>query len=346
MARHRFGASTASWVVQPRDPVGDDFTVLFRPNQVFTAWDALSGGNQYPDLVDPETSEPISSVTSDPEFGFLPEFDGPDDVWILAMDPSSDGTSGQRYWLVTHDLWLSLRDHLTGDDPHGSNAYTDTQITNVVRTDAANVIVNDADQTWLDLQVNAAQVADLAVFRDAAGQRVTFLNEVGELRVIAASPSTVPYRVKQRDGTQTGNLSEWTQVDNTVLARVTADGRGRFPNLGPRFVFSIDGAVSVGSGQHRVYNDTGVDLEIRAVRASVGTAPTGADLIVDVNRTGTTIFSTQANRPTIAATANTSGKITNPDVTSLPDGDYLTVDVDQVGSTEPGQDLTIQVLAW
>jgi hypothetical protein len=53
----------------------------------------------------------------------------------------------------------------------------------------------------------------------------------------------------------------------------------------------------------RVYNDTGEDLTVTGVRASVGTAPTGATLIVDVNLAGTTIFTTQASRPAIAISA-------------------------------------------
>lgn len=98
-----------------------------------------------------------------------------------------------------------------------------------------------------------------------------------------------------------------------------------------------------GTGATRLYNDTGVTLTISSVRASVGTAPTGATLIVDVNKNGTTIFTTQANRPAIAISGNTATG--TPDVTSWASGDYLTVDVDQVGSTVAGSDLTVVVIA-
>jgi hypothetical protein len=60
---------------------------------------------------------------------------------------------------------------------------------------------------------------------------------------------------------------------------------------------TVDGIFS---GALRVYNDTGEDLTVTGVRASVDTAPTGATLIVDVNLAGTTIFTTQASRPAIA----------------------------------------------
>jgi hypothetical protein len=66
-------------------------------------------------------------------------------------------------------------------------------------------------------------------------------------------------------------------------------------------------------------------------------------LIVDVNVSGATIFTTQGNRPTIAAAGNTSGKITNMNITTVASGAYLTIDVDQVGSTTPGNDLAVQI---
>jgi hypothetical protein len=82
---------------------------------------------------------------------------------------------------------------------------------------------------------------------------------------------------------------------------------------------------------------------ILSCRASVGTPPTGTSLIVDVNKNGTTIFTTQANRPTIAVSGSTSGAVTNMNIATLSAGDYLTVDVDQIGSTVPGADLTVTV---
>jgi hypothetical protein len=66
-------------------------------------------------------------------------------------------------------------------------------------------------------------------------------------------------------------------------------------------------------------------------------------LIVDVNKAGTTIFTTQANRPTIAigATDDDSG---TPEVTALTEGDVVSIDIDQVGSTVAGADLTVEVV--
>lgn len=107
--------------------------------------------------------------------------------------------------------------------------------------------------------------------------------------------------------------------------------------------YSYLGPLATGPGTFRLYNDSGAAWTIVGVRASLGTAPTGSSVIVDVNKNGTSIFTTQANRPMIAVGANTSGKVTNMDVTTVATNEYLTVDIDQVGSTVPGTDLIIQV---
>jgi hypothetical protein len=84
------------------------------------------------------------------------------------------------------------------------------------------------------------------------------------------------------------------------------------------------------------------DLIIGKVRASCGAAPTGSQLIVDVNVNGTTVYGDQAHRPAIAAGALTAVGGA-PTTAGLSAGDYLTVDIDQVGSDTPGAALIVQI---
>lgn len=84
---------------------------------------------------------------------------------------------------------------------------------------------------------------------------------------------------------------------------------------------------------------------VEGVRAYVDEAPTGGPVEIDVNIGGVTIFTNQANRPTIAAGGQDSGFVTNMDVSILTPGDKLTVDVDLVGPTTPGAWLTVTVWA-
>jgi hypothetical protein len=107
--------------------------------------------------------------------------------------------------------------------------------------------------------------------------------------------------------------------------------------------FAVTGTLAVGTDKAPTLLAP-CSLTITKVKLVVKTAPTGADLIVDVNKNGTTIFTTQANRPKVTA-GNTTGDSVAPDVTSLSEGDKLTVDVDQVGSTVAGADLTLEVVA-
>lgn len=82
---------------------------------------------------------------------------------------------------------------------------------------------------------------------------------------------------------------------------------------------------------------------ILGVTAAVNTAPVGASIIADVKKNGTTIFTTTGNRPTIAAGTNATTTEPTPDVTTIAAGDYITVDIAQVGSTTAGSDLTVIV---
>ena len=106
-------------------------------------------------------------------------------------------------------------------------------------------------------------------------------------------------------------------------------------------VFTIPGVLTTGAKQVRYYCETA--RVIRNVVVSVSTAPTGSSIIFDVNKNGTTVFTTQANRPQIAASANYDGSSV-PAVTSIAAGDYLTIDVDQVGSSVPGSDAVVKVV--
>lgn len=105
--------------------------------------------------------------------------------------------------------------------------------------------------------------------------------------------------------------------------------------------FSKAGALTVSTGTFR-FPIKGGTYSIDSVAAMVGTAPTGASIIVDVKKNGVTIYGTAGNRPTIAAAAN-SATVGAHSVTSVTTGDYLTVDVAQIGSTVAGSDLTVAV---
>lgn len=107
-------------------------------------------------------------------------------------------------------------------------------------------------------------------------------------------------------------------------------------------VFVQEGTITVTAAATTIEFPVFSINTIQDVTCRVSIAPTGASIIVDVNANGTTIFTTQSNRPEIAVSTqqDTSG---TPDVTSLVLSDSVDIDIDQIGSTIAGSDLVCVV---
>jgi hypothetical protein len=109
--------------------------------------------------------------------------------------------------------------------------------------------------------------------------------------------------------------------------------------------FNVNGQLFVAAGVGRFRFP--FPATILGITLAINTPPTGAAVIVDVNKilaatptVVTTIFTTQGNRPTIAIGAYASAAEMVPDVTAYALGDFMTMDTDQIGSTVAGSDLT------
>lgn len=96
---------------------------------------------------------------------------------------------------------------------------------------------------------------------------------------------------------------------------------------------------------------------IRAVYMSLRNSGSGGTTVIDVNKgagsatpttqysvTPTTIYTTQANRPMLAAAANANATILaqQPNTTAFNAGDVFTMDIDQIATG--AQDLTVRML--
>jgi hypothetical protein len=109
-------------------------------------------------------------------------------------------------------------------------------------------------------------------------------------------------------------------------------------------LFTYEGVLTVSDNPLRIYNQTGSTHTISKVFIAVNTAPTGANsILVDIHKDGTTIFTTQSNRPAITA-SNFTGVTTTIEVPAWADGSYLTMHLDQIGSTIAGSNLTVHVI--
>lgn len=225
-----------------------------------------------------------------------------------------DTIEGRSYSEVRTDLGLVI----------GTNVQA---FSSVLQATTASFLT--ADETKLD---NIEALADVTTTTNvkAAG--------APEVSSGSAPPATTPDKIgdffvdttgKQAYvATGTASSADWEPLNAAVVSKlekqiVTAG------TLTASFVGSV-----------RVYFKR--DATITNVMASVSTAPTGTGSIVaDVNKNGTSIYPT-SSKPTIALTQYVD--LTSvPDTTSITAGDYLTVDVDSVGGTEPGADLVITV---
>lgn len=145
--------------------------------------------------------------------------------------------------------------------------------------------------------------------------------------VVLAQPSEQPLP----EGIVTGRLSSSKYNDVALVQPVE---------------FRKDGGAATGQIGGRWYNTGNTPLKVQDVHVSVGTAPTGSGLSVDVKKNGTSVFAAAGDRATVPASGNASPK-TEPtktgDAVIVRPGEYVTVEVAGVGSTVAGSDVLVKV---
>lgn len=105
-----------------------------------------------------------------------------------------------------------------------------------------------------------------------------------------------------------------------------------------------DESTALTTGTSKVKFRMPYAFTLTGVRSSVNTAPTGANLIVDINEGGSTILSTELS---IDATETTSTTSATPAVISdaaLADDAEISIDIDQIGSTIAGAGLKVALI--
>jgi hypothetical protein len=119
-----------------------------------------------------------------------------------------------------------------------------------------------------------------------------------------------------------------------VLTELTIKGVNPLDDV---LTFGRSGTMIVAPGVARFYWP--FPVLILGVTASLGVAPTGAGVTIDLNKNGTTIFTTQGNRPVVPAGGFVTVTEAVPAVTTVVAGDYYTLDVDTIGSGVAGAEL-------
>lgn len=102
----------------------------------------------------------------------------------------------------------------------------------------------------------------------------------------------------------------------------------------------LHGSAVSGSNQGFPFS-FGRTLQFHSVRANLRVGPSGATTAFDVNVGPTSLYqASQGLRPIFPAGATNYGNA-SPNLVTYPSGVIITIDVDAVGSSEPGQDLSV-----
>jgi hypothetical protein len=132
-----------------------------------------------------------------------------------------------------------------------------------------------------------------------------------------------------------------------VKFRASGSTRDIAPSTRPHiFEFALSDETSdLATGTSVVTWRAPMALTITDIRLSVGTAPTDATVVVDINEGGVSIFSVT---PTIDATEKTSTTAATAYTlsdSSIADDAEITFDIDQIGSTIAGAGLKVKIYA-
>lgn len=137
-----------------------------------------------------------------------------------------------------------------------------------------------------------------------------------------------------------------TQLASTAFVKAAVDAaKGYVSGVAmPIGVAVSDVTSDLTTGTAKVTFRVPCAINLQSVRASVATAPTGANIVVDINENGTSILSTKLS---IDAGEKTSTTAATPPVisdTALADDAEITIDIDQVGSTVAGKELVVWLI--
>lgn len=105
-----------------------------------------------------------------------------------------------------------------------------------------------------------------------------------------------------------------------------------------------DEATALTAGTAKVTFRMPCAVTLSEVRASVGTAPTGSVLTVDINEGGSSILSTKLTIDAGEKTSTTAATAAVISDSALADDAEITIDIDTVGSTIPGAGLKVTLI--
>jgi hypothetical protein len=182
-----------------------------------------------------------------------------------------------------------------------------------------------------------AQDAVGGILDDATIGDINFTYNDGTPKISGAIQSDVALGGNPTTTTQSSGNSS-TRIATTAFV---ADAVAKQPEV---LMFAVsDETTSLTTGTDKITFRMPFAMTLTSCRASVTTAPTGSTIIVDIEESGTTIFSTKLTIDATEKTSTTATTFVFSD-SSLADDAEITVNIDQVGSTIPGAGLKIALI--
>lgn len=230
--------------------------------------------------------------------------------------------SGTNNQVLTNALKTSYDGAVTASHAHGNK----TEVLDLLSVSSGKLLISGVDFVTWD-KLTGKPSSSVSNIDAAVNARHTHTNST-TLAALSTSGSDLLFGV---DVVKTGSIT-WDEIT----------GKPDISGSKPQAIsFYIDDVLAVETKSVTFLAHTA--LTIQSVIMCVDTAPVGSNIIVDINKNGTTIFTTEANRPTITAGTDTSVSVV-PDVVSIIAGDKISVDIDAVGSTTAGENLSITIV--
>ncbi|MCI0559884.1 MAG: hypothetical protein MN733_15445 [Nitrososphaera sp.] len=264
------------------------------------------------------------------------QFAAPPPTIVSNLTASAVGVGGGStyfYWVVAH---YPIGDSLAAGPAPAFNANSVLSVSNFNRVGWTGQL-GATSYTVLRTATNQGPFNQSSTCTCRVGNTTsTTLDDVGaaltNFTINAAGSATGFFRLNNRD----------YSTPRLEYSPIITD-----PNTGSGF---FDKATFVLCNESNCVTGTNLTNEYIVVRsgtfqscvAFAKTAPTGASLIIDLNRNGTSIF---GGTKLVIAAGTQSGSQSTFTLTTVAVNDRLTADIDQIGSTLPGQTVTV-VCTW
>ena len=183
---------------------------------------------------------------------------------------------------------------------------------------------------------------DLDTINGGATVQLIILRAENDAHTVVVKHNTGNIWLKRKQDLSLDDLEDGLMLfwDGTKWIDVGAWGEA---TIGFSFAIPIDTPEETGNDKGVFHFAPGIAGTIEEVYLMAKTAPgTDKTLTVDVHKGGTTIFTTQENRPSLVDTAKTATSGT-PDVTTFAKNDLFTIDVDVSTATTAVADVIVYI---